>query len=279
MWPRPATNLIPTTGADAGVVPQFTFNQLQTLYKSGTAVTAANNGVTYFPYSPGSTVPSGDVPVDLYVPQNGSGTLKFWSQQLGFTVGSTTPWIYQTIQTDAGAAQVGEPGELSADTQFQNMQVEEHDGTAVTVDPNGLFPFSIAQYISQHNGHNPRFHGAQILSVGGVAPEASGKLNPAFPNTLLREVYNVVAWDRVVNTGDGNFDPVLAGAPGLDDHQPVAAVPADVPDRQLRLLADHPDVAVAAQPRRRGRRSLLRPGRPDQRAGLRPDHRVLGTGR
>ncbi|MCW2935242.1 MAG: hypothetical protein JWM19_6204 [Actinomycetia bacterium] len=32
----------------------------------------------------------------------------------------------------------------------------------------------------------------------------------AFPATLLREVYNVVAWDRVVNTGDGNYDSVLA---------------------------------------------------------------------
>jgi hypothetical protein len=204
----PATNL----SALAGV--GFTVAGLQAMYKSGDDAVA--NGVTsgastcYAPTGTGapdntSLLPAGvtcssTVPVDLYVPQNGSGTLSFWeSQIMGTTI---NPWDFQTIQSDSGHTVADYVGAV----------VEEHDGTAVTVDPNGIFPFSIAQYISQHNGHNPRYHQAQLLPVNGVAAEtAGGALNvTAFPPTLLREVYNVVAWDRVVNTGDGNYDSVLA---------------------------------------------------------------------
>jgi hypothetical protein len=205
----PATNL----SALAGV--GFSVAGLQAMYKSGDDAVA--NGVTsgastcYAPVGTGapdnaSLLPAGvtcssTVPVDLYVPQNGSGTLSFWeSQIMGTTI---NPWDFQNIQSDGGHTV----------TDYVNAVVEEHDGTAVTVDPNGVFPFSIAQYISQHNGHNPRFHQAQLLPVNGVAAEtAGGALNvAAFPTTLLREVYNVVAWDRVNNTGDGNFDSALAG--------------------------------------------------------------------
>ena len=44
-------------------------------------------------------------------------------------------------------------------------------------------------------------------TTGGAA--GGGNLNTSFP--LVREVFNVVTYDRVVNTGDGNFDPDLAG--------------------------------------------------------------------
>jgi hypothetical protein len=76
------------------------------------------------------------------------------------------------------------------------------------VDPNGISPQSIAQFVAQNNGHDPRFHGLQLTPVSGVAPTTSGALNTAFPVT--RDVFNVVAYDRVVNTGDGNYDSTLA---------------------------------------------------------------------
>jgi hypothetical protein len=209
----PATNLNSATG----VVPGFTLAQLSAMYNTGTPETATN-GVTYAPFGvPGSPVPAGDTPVDLYIPQSGSGTLKFWASQLTFSATTPPVWDFQTIQPDTGSTATGGTGTVASfvptsqgGTAANPVGVEEHDGTAVTVDPNGLFPFSIAQFIAQHNGHNPRFHQAQILSVNGVAPTASNKLNLSFPIQLLREVYNIVAYDRVVNTGDGNFDPALA---------------------------------------------------------------------
>jgi hypothetical protein len=207
----PATNLSALSGVG------FSIAGLTAMYKNGDDAVA--NGVTtgsstcYAPTSVGtpaapdstSLLPAGVtcssiVPVDLYVPQAGSGTLKFWqSQIMGSTVNT---WDYQAIQSDSGhtvADYVGQP-------------VQQDTGTPVTVDPNGIFPFSIPQYISQHTGHDPRFDEAVLLPVNGVNPEtAGGAMNvSAFPISLLREVYNIVAYDRVVNTNDGNFDPNLA---------------------------------------------------------------------
>ena len=220
-----ATNLTPGGAA----APQFTFAQLQTLYDNCAAV-PASNGVTYFPWEStytASNLPSGDVPVDLYIPQSGSGTLSFWESELGFAQnGASIPACdFQKIQPDAGATAAGEPVPASlAPFASASALVEEHDGSAVTLDPNGLFPFSIAQYISQSNGNNPRFHQAQLLSVDGISPlagtgeplnvtsaqAAGGAINLSFNKLLLREVYNIVAYDRVV-PGDNNYDPTLAG--------------------------------------------------------------------
>jgi hypothetical protein len=204
----PATNLSALSGVG------FSLSGLEALYSSGDEAVA--NGVTsgastcYAPVGgpdaptllPAGVTCSSTVPVDLYVPQAGSGTLKFWASQLNFSATSLPGWDFQTIQSDSG--------HTVAD--YVGQTVEEHDGTSVSVDPNGIFPFSIAQYVSQHNGHNPRFHSAALLPVNGVNPETTaGALNvAAFPITLLREVYNVVAWDRVHNTSDGNFDSTLA---------------------------------------------------------------------
>jgi hypothetical protein len=204
----PATNL----GALAGV--GFSLPGLKALYANGDDAVAnsvtSGAGTCYAPIGgpdaatllPAGVTCSSTVAVDLYVPPSGSGTLTFWAKQLGFSATSLPGWDFQTIQSDGGqtvADYVGQP-------------VQQDNGTGVTVDPNGLFPFSVAQNISQHNGHNPRYDQAVLLPVSGVNPEtAGGALNvTAFPIQLLREVYNVVAWDRVHNTGDGNFDSVLA---------------------------------------------------------------------
>ncbi|MBO0823387.1 MAG: hypothetical protein J2P27_05950 [Actinobacteria bacterium] len=190
----PATGLgtvtftVPTTliaNAD-----MFTKAQLQTLFGSGTEVVAG--GVTYWPANGSDAQPPGSQVIDLYIPQAGSGTLSFWATQMNFSAASPPAWDHQTVLT--GPA--------------QNVQVEEHDGTAYASDPSGFGPFSIAQWIAQGNGFNERRHTAILHDVDGVAPMTGTSLNPNFP--IAREVYNVMPYDAIVNTGDGKFDPVLA---------------------------------------------------------------------
>jgi phosphate transport system substrate-binding protein len=196
----PATNL--TGLASVG----FSLAGLQTMYANGNdAFNNSGSGICYAPVGGPDAVPatgtcSSIVPVDLYIPQAGSGTLSFFAGKMGFSATTPPVWDFQTIQSDGGQTVADWVGQL----------VEEHDGTAVTVDPNGLSPFSIAQYIAQTNGHNDRRHQSVLMPVNGVSPTtAGGTLNTAFVSTLTREVYNVVTYDRVVNTGDGFFDPIL----------------------------------------------------------------------
>jgi hypothetical protein len=175
----PVTNI---TTAD-----QFTVADLKTLYASCGTVT--EGGVTYNPVSAGA----GQQQIDLYAPQSGSGTLKFWASTLGFSATSLPTCVHQTILTGDAVG----------------VSVEEHDGSAVASDPNGYTPFSIAQWIAQKNGFNDRRHTAILHMINGISPFNGTKLNTSFP--IVREVYNVTAYDAVVNTGDGKFDPVLAG--------------------------------------------------------------------
>src|ERR1700678_3214352 len=99
----PNTNL--TTAND------FTETDLITLYKSCGNVT--EGGVTYNP----NTATAGQVQIDLYVPQPGSGTLSFWATTLGFSSTSLPTCVHQTILSGPDAGQL----------------VEENDGTAVTM--------------------------------------------------------------------------------------------------------------------------------------------------
>jgi len=199
----PATNLAP-----GGVAPNFSLAQLEAMYDNATPETAANNGITYAPVVPGGSTPGGDTPIDLYIPQKGSGTLTFFAGKLNFSATNPPNFDYQTIQSDGGQTV----------SDWVGQQVEEHDGTDVTVDPNGLTPFSIAQYIAQSHGIDPRIHQAVLLQIGGTSPTSTvanqttptnvGTLNTGFP--LTREVYLVIPYDKAVNTGDGNYDPTMA---------------------------------------------------------------------
>jgi hypothetical protein len=143
----------PTTIANAGL---FTLANLQSLY--GTCTATVVNGVTYNPNAGGN--------IDLYAPQNGSGTLSFWESKMGVTAVQTC-W-HQTIV--AGPA----TGVVTPDLRHGDI--------------------------------------LQPIVVGGTAvqPISGGSLNVNFP--IVREVYNVVAYNEVVNsTGDTAFNPTLAG--------------------------------------------------------------------
>src|SRR5262249_55695055 len=149
------------------------------------------------------------VTVDLYIPQAGSGTRNFWLAQMNNATGNEQ-WVSATIVT---ATQ--QPG-TAVPTAFQSQPVEEHNGTAGSAGPIGLAPFSVSQFVSQKRGHNPRFFSAVLLPTDAIAPtvgSGTGTLNPAA--TIKREVYNILQYDRVVNTnpasGPNPFDANLAG--------------------------------------------------------------------
>jgi hypothetical protein len=190
----------------------FTINDLEAMYDHCTDVT--EGGVTYWPYQTGTgstPQPANTQQIDLYLPQPGSGTLSFWASTLGFT--STAPPIcdHQTIVNGPLA---------SANDGGVTVAVEENDGTAVTTDADGYFPFSIAQWISQTNGHDNRLHGAVLNDLAPctnsttcgaeVSPfNASGGLNTSFP--ITRDVYSVVSLARVTNSSDP-LDKLLNGS-------------------------------------------------------------------
>lgn len=166
----------------------FTLANLQSLY--GSCATVTVNGVTYNP----GTATTGQQQIDLYAPQNGSGTLSFWESKMGVT--AVQGCWHQTIA--AGAA--------------TGVSVEEHDGTALASDPNGIAPISIAKWIAFSNGVvTPDVRYGDVLQpVNGVAPTTGGTLNTSFP--IVREVYNVMSYNAIVNsTGDTSFNAVQSG--------------------------------------------------------------------
>jgi hypothetical protein len=167
----------------------FTEADLTSLYKNCAEVT--EGGVTFWPYEVGVTQPTGTQRIDLYIPQQGSGTEKFWATTLGFTYNAPPACVFNTIQQ--GALIPANDGGIT----FTN---EEHDGTNVATDPDGYAPFSIAQWISQSNGHNDRRHGAVLEDVNNVSPFSGTKLNSSFP--ITRDVYSVVSLARLQSTTD-----------------------------------------------------------------------------
>jgi len=173
----------------------FTMTDLENMYDSCDTVT--EGGVTYWPLGSSVTKPAGAVTIDLYIPQPGSGTRSFWATTLDFNATTPPACDFDVIQG----------GPLAG----KNALVEEHDGTAVATDPNGFGPFSIAQWISQRNGHDDRRHDAVLANLtptGSTTPvspfsngnPATGSLNTNFP--ITRDVYSVVSFARVTNPSD-----------------------------------------------------------------------------
>ncbi len=194
-----ATSTGPTT-ASTGVVATnitdadlFSVTDLQTMYQTGNPVTPAGSTKSYVP--DGTVTDATHQPIHLYVPQPGSGTRSFWLGQMGLpTSGSLPAWVHDTI---VGTSTI----------------VQEHDGTVYATDADAFGPFSIAQWVSQRNGHNDRRHSAVLHNLNGVTPlTGSGSLNASYP--IKREVYNVVSYARVTSTAtaDKQFVSTFSGA-------------------------------------------------------------------
>lgn len=182
----------------------FTKADLNALYNCGTAT---EGGITYWPQGSTTAEPAGAQTIDLYQPQSGSGTRSFWESANGISYPDASPCVHDHIIN--GALAPANDGGIS-------VPVEEHDGTAVSTDPLGFGPFSAAQWIAQHTGHNPRYHGAVIQPMGGVSPftgttlpTTGAGLNSAnFP--VDRYVYDVVSTPRLSNANDP-ISTLLAG--------------------------------------------------------------------
>ena len=150
------------------------------------------DGVTYDPNIPAA---AGAQQIHLYIPQSGSGTRTFWASTLGFNSTSLPSCVHDTS--------VG-----------TSLPVQQDDGSVIAGDPDGIGPFSIAQFVAQSNGIDDRRHGVALHSLfaaatGGtaIAPTTGGALNPNYP--IRREVYNIVQRSRITS-GSANFDPTLA---------------------------------------------------------------------
>jgi hypothetical protein len=126
---------------------------------------------------------SNTVTIRPLLPQQGSGTRKFWLQTLGITDGASLP----SCVTDIGNT------------------VEEHNGTFLT-GPGDIAPFSVAQWIAQGNWSalpapvTERRGDVALGSIASVKPYTidagtGAVLNTDFP--ITRNVYNVVATSRL----------------------------------------------------------------------------------
>ena len=221
-----ATTLTGAGAPDYDFVNYLTIAELSALYSCPVPSSTNNEGAVTVtdPLAPGGsvlvnpnvsstfTLPAGQVQIDLYIPQSGSGTLSFWAGQLGFSKTAPPGCDHQSI-VNAGAT-------------YNNMQVEEHNGTAVAVDPDGYFPFSIAQWLSQsHHSNIDRRYGAQLQNVTNAAgtmespclaagaasncTTAGSSINAAgFP--FVRYVYNILQYDQVFSGDTSTYLPALA---------------------------------------------------------------------
>jgi ABC-type phosphate transport system substrate-binding protein len=121
-------------------------------------------------------------PIKVFLPQAGSGTLSTWEKFMGITT--------------LGACVSQAP--------------EENEGTNKALNsPNAIFIYSIGAYVAQKYrsaacGAKPtasqNVFGCNVTGVlalgkiGGVVPVVAKKINPAFPKTYFRTVYNILRW-------------------------------------------------------------------------------------
>jgi ABC-type phosphate transport system substrate-binding protein len=161
----------------------LTTAQLTTLYNTCTNVTMPD-GTQLDPNGTGNGTTI--LNIDLYLPQSGSGTAKFWASKTGgYSLSPPPACDHQTIVNATNPANDG-------------TVVEEHDGSAVSDDPNGYGPFSIAQYIAQSGGFGiNRIHNAILVDINSIAPEVNGSLN--LNASFTREVYDVIPYNNVTS--------------------------------------------------------------------------------
>jgi hypothetical protein len=190
----------------------FTAADLHTLYNCGTAI---EGNVEYWPQGSQTSEPTSPTPpatsvqtIDLYQPQAGSGTRAFWESTNGINYPDNSPCVHDHIINGALNNTVCTTTGTPPVTTCSGPPVEEHDGTAVSTDPLGYGPFSAAQWIAQHTGHNPRYHGAVIQPISGVSPfttqtlptTGAGLNTSTFP--VRRYVYDVVSTPRLSDPND-----------------------------------------------------------------------------
>lgn len=141
----------------------------------------------------GTLTTVGSTTVNVMIPQNGSGTRKFFLSAIGVSTNSTCPLAVCTTSA-----------------------VPENDASKLSV-PGSIIPFSAANYIAQSNGVQVNTIGSTgvlLGSIDGNAP-ATGSAGSLVPNqafystTYGRNTYLVVEYARVTS-GDPKYDATLA---------------------------------------------------------------------
>lgn len=116
-----------------------------------------------------------NAPIDVFVPQSGSGTRSFWLSAMG--IGTPLPTCWKTATP------------------------EENEGTdpAFAGDVNAIFPYSLSHYIGQvYDGKGTTTDAPGVLdanrSIDGTEQilTASSQWNGALPPAYIRNVYHVV---------------------------------------------------------------------------------------
>ena len=186
----------------------FTIADLTNLYKNCQTVT--EGGITYWPFETGATQPPNTTRIDLYVPQSGSGSRNFWLDTFTGQHSSLPACVFDTQQNSA-----------SADF---GKSLEENNGLAVSDDPNGIYPYSVGQWLFQQSQatSNPTAdlrHGAILNTVNGSTTAISPFGNPPTDTTMNtqtfpinRELYNVLITSEVTgSTADPNLVKLFVG--------------------------------------------------------------------
>jgi hypothetical protein len=191
-------------------------------FELATTPTGTAIGTTGTTATAGSVATIGNV--DLYAPQPGSGTLAFWELSMGVSAPQSC-WR-QVVLTGPAAG----------------IAVEEHDGSVLDSDANGIVPMSIGRWVSGSTGVTPDLrHGAVLQAVTAVSTatppvdtvvqplNSGGTINlggctatgfsqsACFP--LQRELYNVMDYYEIVSgstppsgtTNNPAFNAVLSG--------------------------------------------------------------------
>jgi hypothetical protein len=160
----------------------------------------------------------GDVatPLNVYIPQAGSGTRAFWIAKFNVTEANIT----------AAAANASCLDDTIDTAPNVGVAVQEHSGLAVGSDNYAVTPHSIPTYVAQNNGIEgvtSRINGAVLHPIGAVNPTngtgTSKVMNPTYltsskTSMLGRLMYNIVP-SRTLDDPSSLEHDVFAGQTSL----------------------------------------------------------------
>jgi ABC-type phosphate transport system substrate-binding protein len=155
-----------------------------------------------------SQVGGKSAPIKAFLPQSGSGTLSFWLAALGnITPGPCVSDANNLLEENEGVNKVLQSpnaifiysiGDFIAQSQHSAKCVNTNvkAGTACTPNKSGV----VCVHVPSKNWFSCDLHGTMKLgAINGIAPTtgsgASQRINPAFPATFDRTLFNVVPFD------------------------------------------------------------------------------------
>jgi phosphate transport system substrate-binding protein len=217
------TNFARSSRARASTDPPFAKGGVAFTTLAGDAVTWATQTVTAAPktLTPAqlvsiftcqvtnwSQVGGKNAPIKAFLPQSGSGTLSFWLTALGnITPGPCVSNDNNLLEENEGVNKVLQSpnaifiysiGDFIAQTQHSAKCINTNvkAGTACSPNKNGV----VCVHVPSKNWFSCDLHGTMKLgAINGISPTtgkgAAQRINPAFPATFDRTLFNVVPFD------------------------------------------------------------------------------------